>query len=264
LAEQNVAARNLLPASFVLAVVPRFLTLLPPRIFWISMLVGSALITASSIAYFDFATLPPFVIEKLPVRFEALWLASLRVHVASASLSFPLCLLLMTRWLQRRRTLHRWIGRLTCALVLVALVPSGIVLAFDAKGGKVVTAGFLLSASIVAWCTIGGVVAARRRDLASHRRAMWHVVGQMSVAVVSRALIVGLDVVGLDPDVAYVVALWGPVLASVAVVELVSPGRAASLLKSIQHVGGMFREASALVVRLRIRSVVASVARTGR
>src|SRR5258708_19884238 len=118
------------------------------------MWVGSALIAASSIAYFDFATLPPFVIEKLPVRFETLWLASLRVHVASALLSFPLCLLLMTRWLQQRRTWHRRVGRFACALVLLALVPSGIVLAFDAKGGKLVTPRFLLSAPIVAFCTI--------------------------------------------------------------------------------------------------------------
>jgi hypothetical protein len=244
--------------------VPRFLTLLPQRFFWAAMWVGSALITASSIAYFDFATLPPFVIEKLPVRFEALWLASLRVHVASASLAFPLCLLLMTRWLQRRPAWHRWVGRFAGAVVLVALVPSGIVLAFDAKGGKLVTAGFLVSAAIVAWCTIRGVTAARRRDLVSHRRAMRHVVGQMSVAVVSRAMIVGFDLMGLDPDIAYVVALWGPVLAAVAVVELVSLERTFSLSKSIKHVGGMFREASPLAVRLRTRSVVDSVARAGR
>ena len=250
-----------MPDSSVYADVPRFLTLLLPRFFWVSMWVGSALITASSIAYFDFATLPPFVIEKLPVRFETLWLASLRVHVASALLSFPLCLLLMTRWLQRRRTWHRWVGRFAGGLVLIALVPSGVVLAFDAKGGKIVTAGFLLSAAIVAWSTTRGIVAARRRDLVSHRRAMRHVVGQMSVAVVSRALIVCFDAVGLDPDSAYIVALWGPVLAAVAIVELVP---LESLFKSIKQVGGMFREASPLAVRLRIRSVVASVARTGR
>jgi Predicted membrane protein (DUF2306) len=254
-------ARNLFSNSSVYADVTRFLTLLPTRFFWVSMWVGSALIAASSLAYFDFATLPPFVIEKLPVRFETLWLASLRIHVASALLSFPLCLLLMTRWLQRRRTWHRRLGRFTGTLVLALLVPSGIVLAFDAKGGKVVTAGFLLSGAIVAWSTIRGALAARRRDLASHRRAMRHLVGQMSVAVVSRALIVCLDAVGLDPDSAYVIALWGPVLAAVAIVELVP---LESLLKSIKHVGGMFREASPLAVRLRIRPIVDSVARTGR
>jgi Predicted membrane protein (DUF2306) len=244
--------------------VARFLAFLPRWLFWVSMWVGSALITASSLSYFDLATLPPFVIEKLPVRFEALWLASLRVHVASALLSFPLCLLLMTRWLQRRRIWHRWIGRFTGVLVLIALVPSGIVLAFDAKGGKAVTAGFLLSAAIVAWCTVRGTLAARRRDLVAHRQAMRHVVGQMSVAVVSRTLMVGFDAVGLDPDIAYVVSLWGPVLAAVAVIELVPLERSFSLFRRIQHVGGKFREASSLAVRLRIRSVVDSLARAGR
>ena len=224
------------------------------------MWIGSALITASSIAYFDFATLPPFVIEKLPVRFETLWLASLRIHVASALLSFPLCLLLMTRWLQRRPTWHRSIGRSVCGLVLIALVPSGVVLAFDAKGGTVVTAGFLLSAAIVAGCTIGGAMAARRRDFGSHRRAMRHVVGQMSVAVASRAMIVGFAVAGLDPDIAYVVALWVPVLAAVAVVERPALER---MFNPIQYVGGN-RETSPLDVRLRIRNVVDSVSRTGR
>jgi hypothetical protein len=155
-------------------------------------------------------------------------------------------------------------GRLACGLVLVALVPSGIVLAFDAKGGSVVSAGFLLSAAIVAGCTIGGVAAARQRNLVSHGRAMQHVVGQMSVAVASRALMVCFDVVGIDPDIAYIVALWGTVLAAVAVVERAALVRTFSLLKPIQLVGGMIREASPLAVRLRIRSVVDSVARTGR
>ena len=244
--------------------MPRFFANLPLRLFLLVMLAGSALITASSLAYFDFETLPPFVIEKLPVRFEALWLASLRLHVAAAALSFPLCLALMTRWLQRRAALHRWLGRLSGVLVLFALVPSGIVLAFDAKGGRVVTAGFLLSAAIVACSMLQGVSAARRRDFVSHRRAMRHVVAQMSVAVTSRALIFGLDALGVDPDFSYVVALWGPVLASAVVAELVSlpsvlsaPGRV-SLFERIR------REASPLALLVRVRAVVRPVARLGR
>lgn len=227
------------------------------------MLVGSALITASSLAYFDFETLPPFVIEKLPVRFESLWLASLRIHVASASLSFPLCLLLMTRWIQRRPTWHRYLGRLTGVLVLFALVPSGVVLAFDAKGGRVVTAGFLLSAAIVAVSMVRGILAARGRDLVSHRRAMRHVVGQMSVAVVSRALIVGLDAAGIDPDFSYVVALWGPVLASAAIVELVSSRSVFSTPNLAQSIERIRRDVSPLALLVRLRSVFRPVARFG-
>jgi len=192
------------------------------RVFLASMLAGSLLITMMSLPYFDFETLPPFVIEKLPLRFQSLWLGALRVHVAAAALSFPLCLALMTRALQQRVRWHRWLGRMCGVLLLFVLVPSGAVLSFDAKGGRVVTVGFLLSAAIIALAMLAGIRAARRRDLITHARAMRHVVGQMSVAVVSRALIVGLDALGVDPDVAYVAALWGPVLLSVAVVQSLS------------------------------------------
>jgi hypothetical protein len=189
------------------------------RAFLLTLLAGWALIAVASLPYFDPEALPPFVIEKLPVRFEALWLVSLEVHVASAIVSLPLCLLLMTRTLQRRPRLHHWLGRFTGLSVLAALVPSGVVLAFDAKGGAVVAAGFLLSGGIVAVAMVHGILAARRRDLRAHARGMWHVVAQMSVAVTSRASMLALDATGVDPDFAYVVALWGPVLASALTTE---------------------------------------------
>jgi uncharacterized membrane protein len=236
----------------------RFLAHLPRRTFLLFMVIGAALITASSLGYFDFDTLPPFVLEKLPVRFESLWLASLRVHVAAALLSFPLCIALMTRAIQRRPVWHRWLGRLAGTIVLLALVPSGAVLAFDAKGGRVVTAGFLLSAGVVAGFMVRGVAAARRRDLVSHRRAMRHVFAQMSVAVTSRALLLGFDRVGIDPDVAYVVALWVPVLVSAGVAELVSSP------STVQLIGRLRREISPLALVVRVRSLARPLARHGR
>lgn len=234
------------------------------RGFLISMLLGSALITVMSLPYFDFQTLPPFVIEKLPLRFESLWLAALRIHVAAAALSFPLCLALTTRALQRRAGWHRWLGRASGLLVLCALVPSGVVLAFDAKGGPLVTAGFLLSAVIVAGAMLLGVRAARRRDLLLHARAMRHVLGQMSVAVVSRALIVGLDAVGTDPSVAYVVALWGPVLASVAAVEWLARRPLVWSRNRVEFVERIGRESSSLTLVVRVRALFRPVAGHGR
>jgi len=223
------------------------------------MLAGSALMTWMSLAYFDFGTLPPFMLEKLPLRFERLWLTSLRIHVASALLALPLCLLLMTRFLQRRPVWHRWIGRFTGVLLLLPMVPTGVVLAFDAKGGAFVTAGFLLSGAIVAGCTVAGVAAARRRYLTTHAHMMRHVVAQMSVAVTSRLLIVALDVAGMEPDTAYVVALWGPVLLSAAVAELVSGRRGPKLLRFERN----RREIFPLDRLARVRAV-RPVARAGR
>jgi uncharacterized membrane protein len=225
------------------------------------MLAGASLITAASLVYFDFETVPPFVIEKLPVRFETLWLASLRIHVAAALTAFPLCIALMTRTIQRRPRWHRVIGRVAGIIVLFALVPSGVILAFDAKGGAVVTAGFLLSGAIVAWFMVRGVMAARRRDLVAHRRAMQHVFAQMTVAVTSRVLLLALDYAGMSPDTAYVVALWGPVLVSAAVVE-VGPitGFFANAFANV-FLGGIRRETSPLAPLVRVRSLPRPIAR---
>lgn len=237
-----------------------FFRQLPRRAFLLVMLAGWALITAASLAYFDFDQLPPFVIEKLPVRFETLWLTSLRVHVAAAIVSLPLCVVLMTRALQRRPTWHRWLGRIAGIVVLFALTPSGVVLAFDAKGGRLVTAGFLLSAALVGWFGVRGIAAARRRDLVAHRRAMRHLFAQMSVAVTSRAMLIGLDMTGMDPATAYVVALWAPVLASAAVAEL-APLSVSTLIARIRRIS---REISRLALVVRARALARPLVRQGR
>jgi uncharacterized membrane protein len=227
------------------------------------MLAGSALITAMSLVYFDFGTLPPFAIEKFPLRFESLWLASLRIHVASALVALPLCLALTTRTLQRRPAWHRALGRLAGIVTLLLVVPTGAVLAFEAKGGALVTAGFLASAAIVAWGVVHGVATARRRELVRHRRAMTHVVAQMSVAVTSRVLIVALDVAGIEPEISYVVALWGPVVASACVAELVS--RPSTLRLTPAHpFERIRREISPSALLVRARAVVRPGARAGR
>lgn len=137
------------------------------------------------------------------------------------------------------------------------------------------TAGFLLSAAIVAWFMVGGVVAARRRELIAHRRAMSHVVAQMSVAVTSRALMIALDFAGVNPDLAYVLALWGPVLASAAIAEVIfglghrnrsSPAsRSRSPSKNpVSELERIRREVSPLSMLLRVRSVFAPRIRLGR
>ena len=243
--------------------MPRFFARLARRSFIALMLAGSALITLYSLPYLDLDELPAFVIEKLPVRFESLWLWSLRVHVASAALSFPLCLLLLTRWLQRRAAWHRGLGRAAGGLVLVGLVPSGSVLAFDAKGGTVVTVGFLLSAALVGWGMVSGILAARRRDFPAHRRGMRHVVGQMSVAVVSRVMLVGLDLAGMGPELAYLVALWIPVLAIALAAELLDARTSPFVHLVSTSLERMRREASTLSL-VPVRSVRHLVARPGR
>jgi uncharacterized membrane protein len=200
----------------------RWWTSLSRGIFLASMLLGAVFITLSSLIYFEPGTVAPFILEKLPLRFEKLWRLALQVHVASALVTFPACILLMTRWVQRRRALHRNLGRITGMVVVLALVPSGLILSAEAKGGVWVSLGFVLSGLIVLGAMVRGVLAARQGRMVVHAHAMRHVFAQMSVAVTSRTMLVLLDMGGVDPSVAYVAALWVPVLGSALAAEALS------------------------------------------
>ena len=93
-------------------------------------------------------------------------------------------------------------------------------MAFFAKGGALGVAGFLLTGVIVVVAMVNGIVTARRKQVAAHRRSMLHVVAQLSVAVSSRVLILALDAVAVDAERAYLIALWLPVVGSALIVEL--------------------------------------------
>ncbi|HWE23990.1 MAG TPA: DUF2306 domain-containing protein, partial [Myxococcales bacterium] len=189
---------------------------------WLTVLaLGSTVITARSIEYFD-TDLPEFVIEKLPLPREAVWLGALKIHVAAAALALPGCLVLVSKTaLRRAPRFHRWVGRAIATVVLLALVPSGSYLALFAKGGLPSTAGFLVSGAIAAAAMVLAVREARARRFEEHRRYTLHVLGQLSVAVTSRAMLFSFDTLAFDPERAYLVALWLPVVASALAVELV-------------------------------------------
>jgi hypothetical protein len=124
--------------------------------------------------------------------------------------------------LRRAPRLHRWTGRTTGAVVLLALVPSGAYLALFAKGGLLSTAGFLASGAICAVAMVQAVRQARARRFDAHRRFALHVLAQLSVAVTSRAMLFGFGAIAFDPERAYLIALWLPVVASALAVELIS------------------------------------------
>lgn len=222
---------------------PRSRTRVPARLrpllapFLALCLLGSLMITVGSVGYLDVDVVPEFLLEKLPLLRtpEALWLWALRVHVVAAMFALPACLALVTSLSLWAPRLHRWLGRVTGVVVVFALVPAGFVLALEAKGGPLVGAGFVLSGVIVLWGMVQGVTTARQKRFLAHKNAVWHVLAQLSVAVTSRALLVAADAAAVDAAVAYAVALWVPVLASAALVEVFVPARRDSLEQRSPH-----------------------------
>lgn len=202
---------------------------------WFFLWLGSLAITLSSLVYFHEGELPPFVIEKLPLPHEGLYLMALRTHVITAAISLPGCLILISKSvLKRWPRFHRWCGRTVGLMIIMALVPSGFYLALFARGGWGATLGFWLSGVIVMAAMIQAIRTARAKQFVKHRRFTFHVLGQLSVAVTSRAMLFALESSNMNPDLAYLISLWIPVVGTFALIEcLVSPIPFSSLTRRL-------------------------------
>jgi uncharacterized membrane protein len=189
-------------------------------VYYAVMGAGLWLMCSASTSYLELGELHPFFLEKLPLAHPQRWLAALYVHVPSALFSLPACLALSsTRVRLRFPRLHRWLGRSTAALVLFAVVPSGMYLARFAQGGVMSTLGFWLTGLLTFVAMVMSVRSARRGDMKAHRRFSTHVTAQLAVAVVSRFLLVGVEELGLYSEWAYIAALWVPVLGCALLAE---------------------------------------------
>jgi len=197
--------------------------------------LGSLAITISSLVYFIPNERAEFIIEKLPLSAENLYVGILRFHVIAAAFSLPGCLILTSKFILKRwPRFHRYCGRVIGSVILAVLVPSGFYLSFFARGGWGATLGFCLSGAIVGVAMAQGIRAARAKQYARHRRFTFHVLGQLSVAVSSRAMLFVLGYSTFDPDFGYLLSLWIPVLGTFALVEfLASPISIQSISRSL-------------------------------
>ena len=119
--------------------------------------------------------------------------------------------------------LHRWCGRIYAISVLLFLCPTGIYLAFFAKGGPAGQAGFLLLGAATFHTTLHGVTAmlGPSRDLAAHRAWMTRSFALAASAITFRACHFMLFEAGVPEETNYVTSLWLSILGNAAVAERV-------------------------------------------
>ena len=188
--------------------------------------IGVWLMCSASTSYLELGTEHPFFLEKLPLAQPKLWLGALYAHVPSALFSLPACLVLLSRRVRARwGDFHRWLGRITGALILLVVVPSGMYLALFAQGGLSSTLGFWLTGAITFVAMVRSIQSARAKDMRAHRRFSTHVTGQLAVAVLSRFLLIGAEQLALYEEWTYVAALWIPVVGCAVVAELLTGPR---------------------------------------
>ena len=198
-----------------------------------------ATILASYPDYFppDFDSL---FLQGRQATFGGLYRLAFYAHIVSGPVVLLNGLVLLSDRVRRRHgRLHRVLGRVQVAVLLLFVLPSGVVMSRHAFGGWPAGLSFLLVSAATAGCAIAGVAHARRRRFDRHRRWMVRCYVLICSAVALRLISGAAEWAGVtNPERAYVVAAWASWLVPLAAYELAERWPARRQLRRADAVPG--------------------------
>ncbi|MDA0660361.1 MAG: DUF2306 domain-containing protein [Planctomycetota bacterium] len=187
---------------------------------WLIGMIGlSMLIVWNSTEYFLSEYTPAFLVEKLPISLNAVWLAALRLHVIASSLGLAVGFPLFFTSLLKYRSLHLTLGYIYFNAVLWVAAPTGLILSPFSKGGVVAAIGFSVTGLIWWFSTWYGYVAVQQGNVPLHIRWMVRSFSIALSAVFFRVIHFALSWTHIDPEINYVASVWLSLLASLWLAE---------------------------------------------
>ncbi len=191
------------------------------RATWLVVISGGALLIASSLPYLLPGIRHPFLLERMPLSLDALWLVTLKMHVACGLVCLPAGLVLLARRARERwPRLHRVLGRGYASIILFMMVPTGVYLAPYSKYGWASGSGFVLSAVILGMTMVEAIRSARRGDEPRHRAAAVHSYAQVASAISFRVYHLAFQLLELPYETNYIASVWLSVVGNAALAEL--------------------------------------------
>jgi uncharacterized membrane protein len=180
------------------------------------VLLSVEIAVVSVLRYFTSIEPPP-----PPIVANAFANPFLAVHVASGVVALLVGPVQFVRLVRARwPSVHRAIGRVYVAACAVG-APAGLVLAFGATAGPIVTVGFGIPAILCAIFTWLGWRAAVERRFDDHREWMLRSYGVISVAITLRLLIPASAFLGFEFVNSYRINSWLAWIINLVLVEYV-------------------------------------------
>jgi len=181
-------------------------------IFYFVLYGGTILIVWESRHYFLPGMVHGFVLERMELALEDWWRYTLTAHVAGGLLCLLSSLLQYSELLLKRATwLHRNLGRIYALSIIMVVFPTGVALAFVAKGGLSGTIGFLVLSFATLFTVLFGMIAIYRKNLRSHQAWISRSFALVTSAITFRVLQLGLTRLDLDYQKIYQISLWASI-----------------------------------------------------
>lgn len=205
---------------------------------WLSVLLILRVLLSILSNYPDY--FPPnfdsLFLEGREDTFAGLYRTAFYVHIFTSPIVLLNGLLLFSNYIHRHhRGLHRVLGRIQVFVLLLFVLPSSVVMAQHSYGGWRAGLSFILLALATAICVSIGVVHARGRRFALHRKWMIRTYLLICSAVVLRLLSGTLELFGIErPATAYILAVWCSWLVPLTFFEVMEYVRATQPVKPLR------------------------------
>jgi uncharacterized membrane protein YozB (DUF420 family) len=188
--------------------------------FYVVLFAGTAVILWESRDYFLPGRLHGFIMERIDLAVEDWWRYTLITHVAGGLICLVSSLLQYSKILLKRAAwVHRSLGRIYGLSIIMVVFPTGVALAFVAKGGLSGTIGFLFLSFATLFSLLIGMVAIYRKNLRSHQIWISRSFALVTSAITFRVLQLTLAQFNLDYDQIYQGALWGSIAINIGSCE---------------------------------------------
>jgi hypothetical protein len=202
-------------------------------LFWIPVTIFSLLLVYNTIPYFSMSKEFSFIQERSLLFQGSLYNASFYIHIFAGAVCIISALIQFSRYiLKKSKAIHRWSGKAYVFVVLFLGAPTGLYLAFFAKGTIWERSLFLFMA--VAWfiTTLYGFNTIRKKNIIAHKIWMMRSYAMAMTAVTFRVYHLLFYLLDWDHLENYEISLWISVIGNMLFAEWVIYRQSKSYLKS--------------------------------
>jgi hypothetical protein len=189
-------------------------------IFWVPVVFFSLLLVKNTLPYFTFSKHFSFIEERTLLFLKPIYQYSFYIHIFAGMFCIIAALTqFYSYFLNKRKVIHIWMGKIYVVAVLVLGAPTGLYMSFFAKGSFLERMLFMFMAMYWFYSTAKGLQTIKVKNVLAHKNWMIRSYSMALTAVSFRIYHILFYYFGVGHLYNYEISLWISVLGNMLVAE---------------------------------------------
>ena len=202
-------------------------------LFWVPVIGFTLLLIYNTIPYFSFSKDFDFIQERSFLFKSSFYNVCFYTHITAGALCMLTSLIQFSRYiLKKSKAIHRFAGKIYVAVVLFIGAPTGLYMAFFAKGSFWERCLFMFMATWWFITTLNGLTTIHKRNIIAHKVWMMRSYAMAMTAVTFRVYYILFYLLDWKLLENYQFSLWVSVIGNMLITEFIIYKQSKKYLKS--------------------------------